>query len=255
MQPSISDMVCTSYMGVNKKGIIKANADGSYTMIIGGFNCFNNTGEYYELERSKHLFTDSSIMQINAKNRSLKGEYGHPKPEVGQDMTSFLGRASRIEETKVSHALVKIWLDVKGVDRAGRPVVWVMADVVPCGPYGDTLRKDIEQGLINVCFSVRAFTDPNIWLQERRRVMTRIMTYDYVNLPGIEFATKYDSPTMEDFHKPIAISEEMLDSLIVAEGGQHALSMLSGDSPIVFLDQLRQQLRCDVVGAGSFNHW
>lgn len=255
MQPSISDIVCTSYLGVNKKGVIKPNADGSYTCVVGGFNCFNNTGEYYELERSKPLFHESSIMQINAKNRSLKGEYGHPKPLPGQDMTSFIGRAARIEETLVSHCLTRIWLQENGRDREGRPVVWVMADIVPCGPYGDALRKDFEAGLVNVCFSVRAFTDPDIWARERRRVMTRIMTYDYVNLPGIQFATKYDSPTMEDFHKPFSISSDMVDELIVQSGGQHALTMLSGDSPIVFLDQLRQQLQCDVVRAGSFNHW
>ena len=268
MQPPISNLVCTSYLGVNKKGIIRPNADGAYTCVIGGFNCFNNTEEYYELERSKPLFLENSLLQTNARNRSLKGEYGHPKPEIGQDATSFLQRALRIEETKVSHCFSKIWLEEAGRDRRGRPVVMVMGDVIPCGPYGDPLRKDFETPLVNVCFSVRALTDPQIWRRERRRVMTRVMTYDYVNLPGIEFATKYDSPTMEGFQKDVEqeakaimdaydlpITAPMVDELVVRSGGQHALAMLSGDSPVVFLDQLRNHLRCDVVKAGSFNQW
>ena len=50
---------CTALVGSNKSGVLKPDADGYYTVVLGALNFFNSAGHYYPLEPAEKLFADS----------------------------------------------------------------------------------------------------------------------------------------------------------------------------------------------------
>jgi Peptidase S80 family len=197
---------CTSLVGTNKAGILKPNENGYYTMVVGALNMFNSAGEYYVYEQAKELFQNSSQLQRRAARGALRGEYGHPKLQPGQSMDSFARRAMSIHEDRVCCHHMRIWLDFNSMkDDQGKPVVAIMSEVAPNGPLGAVLQKQIENKNENVCFSIRAMTEDFFDRGINKRILRSVVTFDYVNEPGISIAEKFKSPALESFSDNIVI--------------------------------------------------
>ncbi len=195
---------CTSLNGTGKKGVLTADADGYFTMVVGGLNCFNSAGEYYPLQAAQNLFHESSAFMRRIQSACLKGEYGHPQKQPGMTMDDYVRRVMTIDEKSVCVQFRKIWLDANSVkDASGRPVVAIMAELKPVGPYGDALAKSLVNPHEDVCFSIRAFTDDRRVMGVNNRNLVEIITWDYVTEPGIAFARKYKSPSLESLTPPL----------------------------------------------------
>lgn len=187
---------CTALVGSNKQGILPCDEDGYYTLMVGGLDTFNSVGAFYPLEPAKALFQDSSGLMRRIANGSCKGECGHPKPRPGQTSRDFLQRVLQIEETKVCCHFRRIWLESR--EEEGRSYTAIMAEVKPSGPMGPALKESLDNPHENVCFSIRSITNdrvsPKGYIVKSIR---NIVGFDWVTEPGIRFATKYHSPSLE----------------------------------------------------------
>lgn len=207
---------CATLEGTNKTGLLKADAAGYYTMCIGAFDFPNSRGDVYVADYARRLFENSKLVMRRGENGYLRGEYGHPKKDVGMSMTEYIARNHEIDERMVSHYFKEVWIDDKNiVDKDGNVIVAVMALVKPTGPYGEILAKQIESDE-NVAFSIRCFCEDVL---NRRGTMDRriknIITWDYVNEPGLAPANKYNAPGLESFENVIeTVSLDQLNTIM-----------------------------------------
>ena len=205
---------CTTLAGTKKQGILKPDDNGYFTMPVGGLNVFNSAGEFYTYEGAKELFTSSSAFMRRVKTGCLKGETGHPKPLPGQSMESFAQRVMTIDEKNVCAHFSEIWLDFENVkDATGKPVIAIMAKVAPSGPNGPALQRSFENIKEEVCFSIRAFTEDRRIAGVKQRALKEVIAFDNVTEPGISFAKKYFSPSLESRFEKEFTREQLVDAL------------------------------------------
>ena len=205
---------CTALAGTAKQGILPKDANGYYTMPVGGLNVFNSIGDYYPYEGAKELFTSSSAFMRRIKTGCLKGEYGHPKMLPGQSMESFAQRVMTIDEQKTCVHFSDIWLDFDKVkDETGRPVVAIMAKLKPTGPYGPALEASLQNPKEEVCFSIRAFTEDIRVNGVKHRNLREVVVFDAVGEGGISIAKKFKSPVLESFVDQAVTRENILGAL------------------------------------------
>lgn len=189
---------CTALAGVNKSGTLKQNDQGYYKMVLGALNMFNSAGEYYDFEPAAALFEGSSQLMRRAHRANLRGEYGHPKPLPGQTNDQFAIRVMSIYEQLVSHHIMDLELDFENFkDAKGNPIIAIIGLILPAGPNGKYLESSIQNPNENVCFSIRAFTDDHRIGMVLHRHLKTVVTWDYVNEPGLSVAEKWQSPALE----------------------------------------------------------
>lgn len=182
----------------NKKGQLQQDKDGYYIMPVGGLNVFNSKGEYYTYQDAKQLFETSSLFQRRVQKGLLRGEVGHPTVKPGMSEEDYVRRILTIEEANVCAYHREIWLDFKSVkDSTGKPVIAIMSKVAPSGPHGRMLKDMLDREGENVAFSIRSFTNDSRVRGVVHRALEAIVTFDYVNEPGIEIANKFSSPVVE----------------------------------------------------------
>lgn len=206
---------CLRLKGTNKEGVLKPDADGCYEICVGALNAFNHAEAYYVYEEAKHFFESNSSFMRKIERGVVRAEYGHPKKEPGMSMADFGDRLMRIEETRVCATIRKIWLLPAGAmkDGKGRPVIAIMAKIMPSGPYGEVLRKQLETAAEQVCFSIRSFTED--WVQNGvvHKAIRQLINFDYVNEPGMYNAEKLLSPSMECIDSATFTKGELIQSL------------------------------------------
>jgi hypothetical protein len=210
---------CTSLAGVNKVGNLKKDDQGYYEVVVGALNVFNSAGQFYVYEQAKALFESSSQLMRRVSRGALRGEYGHPKFQPGMTNDQFANRVMSIYEENVSHHFRDITLDFDRVKENGKPVIAIIAWVKPAGPNAKALQDSLDNPNENVCFSIRAFTDDYREMGITKRVLKTIVTWDYVNEPGIAVAEKFKAPTLE------SLSETMFSRGELERGLQVATSM------------------------------
>lgn len=235
---------CTSLTGVNKVGNLKKTPEGYYEMVVGALNVFNSAGSFYPLRGSAELFHESSSFQRRVRRAALRGEYGHPKPmprsldprEQKLRDQEFARRNLSIYEENVCCHHMKIWLDFDRVkDKDGKSVISIMSLVAPNGPLGHVLEKQLQNPHENVCFSIRSFTDNTLRFGIEERVLKEIVTFDYVNEPGIATAEKFFAPSLESFSNyEMEFSRGMLEQAIYT----HRPAGISNESTIISGDAL-----------------
>lgn len=203
----------TKLSAKGKKGILTPDADGYYTMPVGGLNAFNSTGQYYVLEGAKELFEDSSILMRRIKNGCFKGEVGHPKKSPGMTMDDYVNRILTIDETNVCVHFKELWLD----DSYGKlnpefnnpNLVAIMAKLKPTGPKGEMLKASLDNPDENVCFSIRALSRDYFQRGQCYKVVQSLVAIDYVNEGGINIASKWSAPALESIDLSIANIKSM----------------------------------------------
>jgi len=189
---------CTALAGTNKVGKLTPDADGYYTVILGAFDFPNSVGDIYPWKSAQKLFEASGALMRRIQTGQQRGECGHPKMEPGMTKAQYITRICTIEETRTAFHMKEVWIDkqtVKGPN--GRPVVAVMGKVKPSGPMGPALREQLENPSENVAFSVRSLTRDVRIAGQKYKHMTTLVTWDYVNEPGISVATKFSNPSLE----------------------------------------------------------
>jgi hypothetical protein len=191
---------CTALQGTNKTGALKPDGNGYYDVILGALNYFNTRGEFYPVEPARKLLEESSILMRRITNGNLRGEYGHPRFMPGMSKKDFLYRIMDTYEDKVCMHIAKVEIDetsVKGEN--GSAVIVFRGRIKPSGPYGDALRKQLDNPEENVCFSVRSITDDYLDATGTTiKCLKEIYAWDYVNEPGLKPASKWQSPSLEN---------------------------------------------------------
>lgn len=225
-----ASFACTALVGSNKAGVLKPDADGYYTVVLGALNVFNSAGAYYPFEAAKQLFQESSSLMRRIASGSCRGEYGHPRP-TGMTPREFMGRVMDIYEPNVCCHFRKVWIDYNGVrDERGNPVIAVMGEVKPVGPMGAALKAALDNPSENVCFSVRSITNDYPVGGIMHKNIRSIITWDYVNEPGISVAKKWHSPALEAFEEHRVIPAHFAALMNAQRQHGHGLSMESTDA-------------------------
>ncbi len=205
---------CSTLKGTNKKGVLKPDEDGYYTMPIGALNVFNSAGEYYVYESAKALFEDSSVFMRRVKTGCLKGEVGHPKLQKNQTMEEYAQRILTIDPTNVCAHFSEIWLDFDNVvDQTGKKIIAIMGKIIPSGPHGPSLQKSLDNPKEEVCFSIRSFTEDRRIGGIKQKRLLEIVTFDYVIEPGIYTAKKYFAPALESRVDTQFTKEQLIGAL------------------------------------------
>jgi len=231
---SVLHFTATKLNGTGKEGTLTPDADGYYEIVVGGLNTFNSAGEYYTRQGAEELFKKSSIFMRRVASGCLKAELGHPKRRPGESDDSFIQRVLTIEETNVCAHIADVWLDFeygKKNPQFGNPeLVGIMARLKPAGPMGHVLKASLDNKSENVCFSIRSLTKDFYSKGVNRRTLSTIVTWDYVNEPGIKVANKWDSPALESLtsdtfsiRKLNDVVNKMLSSPIATENSNAIL--------------------------------
>lgn len=205
---------CTALLGTNKVGELKKTDDGYYIVVLGALDVFNSAGAYYPYDSAKDVFKESSSLMRRVANGALRGEYGHPKRQPNQSLREFVDRVLQIDEKNVAFHVRKVTVDftsVKGED--GRPVIALIGEIKPAGPYAHVLEKQLENPSENVCFSIRSLTDDTFVAGKLYKHIRTVVTWDYVNEPGISVATKWKSPALEGLGTEVMIDRTVLESI------------------------------------------
>ena len=217
---------CSSLAGTQKKGILNKDDNGYYDMVIGGLDILNSAGEYYEYQGAKELFQQSSSFMRRVKRGALRGEVGHPRREMGQSIESYMNRILDIDEKNVCVHFSDIYLDFENFKNPnGTKIIAIRAKLRPSGAKGDFLQQQLDNSKENVCFSIRSFTENTYRGGRTNKVIKTIVTFDYVNEPGIHIAEKYKSPSLESLTDVVVSQPQMekaLDQRKVLQLGQES---------------------------------
>jgi hypothetical protein len=227
---------CTALLGTNKVGELKKTDDGYYIVVLGALDVFNSAGAYYPYDSAKDVFKESSSLMRRIANGALRGEYGHPKRQPNQSLREFVDRVLQIDEKNVAFHIRKVTVDftsVKGED--GRPVIALIGEIKPSGPFAHVLEKQLENPSENVCFSIRSLTDDTFVAGKLHKHIRTVVCWDYVNEPGISVATKWKSPALEGLGGETMIPKSVLESIEKDTCGV-SFESSGGVSPLAVID-------------------
>lgn len=204
---------CTALVGTNKVGTIKPDNDGYYEVVLGALDVYNFSGQYWPASSAKEMFKASSSFMRRIARAALRSEYGHPKRD-GLSIMEYAHRLTVIDERMVCCHIKDVQLDYNRVkDPDGRIVIAIIGKIRPSGPYAATLEAQLQNPHENVCFSIRAVTTDIMMRGRYEKNIKEIITWDYVNEPGISAANKYSSPSLEGIDSNVSM--ESLEETVV----------------------------------------
>jgi len=245
-----ASFACTALMGTNKAGVLKPSEDGYYTLVLGALNIFNSANAYYPAtDSAKQLFKESSSLMRRIANGALRGEYGHPRMTPGMTTRDFLTRVMDIYEPNVCCHIRKVWIDYTSVkDAQGKPVIAIIGEVKPSGPMGAALKASLDNPSENVCFSIRSITNDEMRGGVVHKHLKTIVTWDYVNEPGLAVAKKWHSPALEAVQEEVPFIPAHLAAALNAQRSCRAMGMESAGG--IGAEEIAQDLGWD-TGMGD----
>jgi len=188
---------CTTLDTNIYSGAMKAGPDGYYNnIILGALDVYNSAGEYYAMaDEVAALFDSSTGFMSKIESGYLKSEMGHPKMMPGEKPQAFLARARRITEKNVCSFIKEIRLETTTLKVAGKdkPIILIRGDVKPAGPHAQLIKDVLEDEHANSAYSIRAFTSIETINGERVKVLSEVISFDWVTQPGIAMANKFAS--------------------------------------------------------------
>ena len=211
----------TVFAGQNKEGHLPSvDSDGYHTVVLGGLNCYNASGEYYVAEGVVQMFQSSSAFMRRIQSGSLYAEVGHPRKQPGMSYEDFYRRIIDIDDTNICGHISDITLDMaygqKNPQVGGRDLIAIMGKVKPAGPKAQALQMSLENRKQNTAFSVRGLTDNAQRNGRVERKLTQIITYDHVTEPGIKAACKAYVPGLESL-QILELSDVLIDKVLLAD--------------------------------------
>lgn len=195
---------CTRLDGTGKQGILTPDDNGFYTICVGALDHASKNVDqrgqptYYSSHGAERFFAPGTMFNNRIQGGFVKCEYGHPEREPGMNDMQFLERNLAIREKNVCAVIGAIWLVRDYIDPlTGEKCIGIMAKIKPTGPYGKYLEDDLRSKGMNVCFSIRSLTSWKTINGRKCKVLHTVITFDYVNEPGITCAEKLVSPSLE----------------------------------------------------------
>lgn len=209
---------------VGKNITVEKNSKGWYKVLLGQLNAFNSNNEFYVLDGFKELLSEENSY-LSVKNRLesglLKGECTHPLREGHSDQ-DWLTRNLVIHEGFASHQFMDFELETTNEKNMGEMVVNVWGWILPTeNEHGRSLKADLDNPDVNVAFSIRCFSKIFNYKGVIARRITKIITYDRIDIPGLKNAVKggdIDTITREAGLKEYIISNHTIDNMISNQG-------------------------------------
>lgn len=224
--PSLVHFTATKIKDLGKKGEFKPDADGYYTVVVGGMEVVNSAGQFYSGINAKELFANNALFMRRVQAGNLKSEEGHPIQEPGMSNEDYVDRALEIREIMVGGHFKEVWLDFdfgkKNPHLNAPDMIAIMAKVRPTGPYAASMQAAIDNPHENLNFSIRCFTKWEYINGKRVKVIDEIITFDRVTEPGIKGANKWDSPAFESasLHPETIVSSQILQEVLTEKPGR-----------------------------------
>ena len=221
----------------------KPDENGAYDVVVGAVGCPTRKNVIYDTASLVEAMSDTSgRFNICLQDGNLAGEYGHPVIKTKDDINRLLN----IDESKISHYFTKIWIDNEHpVTVGGMRGLLIRAKVKPTGPYGEILRKQLEDPNHNTSFSIRSLCLPMNGSNpkyEYRQVQV-VVTFDAVHAPGFEVASKRYVPANESW-SDFTVSQYDLEQCLDKAVGMESAIMLNHHD----IDRIRkptQVLKCN----------
>jgi len=206
-----------------KNNKLKTDEEGYYLVTFGELNSFNANGDFYSKLGIEDLINNKShALARRLASGYLKGEANHPVFEQGMTKTDYYIRNLKIDLQSVSHFIREII--ITPFDTVRDPITGQMVDKVmveawikPAGPYGDALKAELDDPNINVAFSVRSFTkDDKLPTGRFYKKLLQIITWDWVNEPGVTTANKWAKLSNEELTIPLSdlYNEDRIDECL-----------------------------------------
>lgn len=215
--------------GVNKKGVLKPDENGWYTVILGALEYPNSYGATYDAHPAKQLLEADSVFTRRLKKGMLYGELGHPRRLPGMTDQMYMSRLMDIYEPNVSHAIKDLIINPNAKDVNGNSFIAFQGKVKPYGPHKQMLIDGFEDPDIMVAFSIRSFTQDRFVGGRLHKSLRQIVTFDKVHEPGIDKATKANAPALEmscESYADMVVTREMFES-VVKEQTKHGMESSS----------------------------
>lgn len=180
------------------QGILKPDEHGYWTVPLGGLDVYNDSGIHYDAKEARCLFEAGGDFHRRVTTSCLKGEEGHPVMTPGMSEEAWINRMLTIYEPNTSFHIAEVWLDGNSVkDRHGNPVLAIMGKVKGSGALGPAFDADMNNSRVDVCFSIRAFSEQFQIAGVTHRILREVVTFDRPTEPGIHFARKWNAPSVE----------------------------------------------------------
>lgn len=198
----------------NKARQLKKDETGYYEHNLGAFNIYNSAGKYYPmLPAIKKMFEKGGSLRRRLDNGRCKGELGHPAPQPGQSLSSFIQRLMVIEDKNVACHIRNVELR-EAKDEQGNAIVLCVGVIKGTGPYGNSFEGSLLNPEENTALSIRSLTNDKAVNGRVEKHIHNIITWDVVNEPGIAIAGKYDTPSMEAYGEELLLPK---DAFITAQ--------------------------------------
>lgn len=181
---------------------LRPDDNGYYDVCLAMLDSTSRNRTYYDVDSVVNEITNAkTIFNMMLTQGNLRGEYGHPPA------TASLERIDQIVEDRVAHHISKLWTGEKMAN--GIPLY---GKIKPTGPFGHLVESSLLNPKENTTFSLRCLMTqrPDPANNRVYRTVKRLVTFDYVNMPGYAEASKWYSPAQEGFVREI--TPEMLFS-------------------------------------------
>lgn len=189
----------TKVTPTGKSGRLKADKDGYYTVVLGVLGCYNSEGDFYDKVTTQ--FESSSPFMESVNSGALYSEDQHPNLRGYKNDQDKLIRVLDIDSDRYTNHLIDVTPDEsfwrKSEGNIPKGAITILGRIKPFGPRKELAMEAVKNPMMNLCYSVRSFTD---WTEVggvKHRVFKHIVTYDLIRVPGIAFATKLNSPSFE----------------------------------------------------------
>lgn len=215
---SINNIISTE--SASATNTLERDENGYYKINLGGFNIFNHKNEFYRVKDLNALLNNkNSVFYKRLHNGYLLGEAEHPKMKPGMTSSEYYFRNLTIQLDNTSHH-IRPEIELRDINEpvkipgAGRPVR-VLGWIKPSGKHGAALQSMLDNPHQNVAFSIRAITTPptNIGGYVVKDVI-EIITWDWVDVPGITAANKWSTIAKEsyDYGHDVLIEDIIVDA-------------------------------------------
>lgn len=190
---------CTVLKGVNNTGKIKRLDNGYVEVVLGALEHPNSYGAVYDEQRAREFLRPGSAFMRRITQGFLRGELGHPPQRECRDYNDYVERIHTILERNVAIHIRKVWIDPNHVLNDKRKVIAVMGEICPDGPHAGVVERLLNNPSANLAFSIRSMATDKYVGGKKRKYLDAIITWDVVNEPGLDVATKFNSPSCESF--------------------------------------------------------
>ena len=182
-------------------GTIEKDDQGYYLVNLGGFNVFNQSGDFYLVNDVDKLLFGNNGNRPNPflhrlRSGYLIGEANHPARSPGMSNMEYYSRMVRLDVANTAFHIRDVIVEVEDrpplLQGAGAPIK-IKGWIKPSGKNGELLRESLENPNQNTAFSIRVISKDEMRGGVSIRMPIQVVTCDWVDTPGIANCNKFST--------------------------------------------------------------